>query len=123
VFRPAEPQTLEQTGLSEAFVQALLCKQLSVSGQATGRSLANSACLPFGIGTRLLDTLRNRKLIAHTSSAHLNDFVYTLTELGQATTQKMLRESAYVGPAPVQLSEYVLSVEAQSIAHETPDRE
>jgi predicted ATPase with chaperone activity len=123
IFRPSEPTTLEQTGLSDAFVQSLLCKQLAVSGQATGRSLANSVCLPFGIITRLLDTLRTRKLISHMSSAHLNDFVYSLTELGQSSVQKMLRESAYVGPAPVQLSEYVLSVEAQSIAHETPDRE
>ena len=38
VFRPAEPKTLEQTGLSEALVQSLLCKQLAICGQASGRS-------------------------------------------------------------------------------------
>lgn len=122
VFRPAERKTLEQTGLSEALVQSLLCKQLAISGQASGRSLSNTVCLPFGIVSQLLDTLRTRKLIGHTSSAQLNDFVYSLTDLGQSAAQKMIRESAYVGPAPVQLSEYVLSVEAQSISHERPDR-
>jgi len=66
--------------------------------------------------------LRTRKIVGHISTAPLNDFVYTLTEIGLSRAREMLRDSGYVGPAPVRLSEYVLSVEAQSISHETPDR-
>jgi predicted ATPase with chaperone activity len=122
VFCPVEPATLEETGLSETMIQALLCKHLAVWGNATGRDLASNACLPFGIVGRILDFLRSRKVVGHVSSAPLNDFVYTLTEMGLSKAREMLRDSAYAGPAPVQLKEYVLSVEAQAISHETPDR-
>ena len=121
-FFPVEPASLEETGLSETLVQSLLCKQLAVAGNATGRGLAGSVCLPFGIVARCLDTLRSRKVVGHISTAPLNDFIYTLTEEGLSRAREMLRDSGYVGPAPVRLSEYVLSVEAQSISHEAPDR-
>ena len=121
-FFPVEPASLEETGLSETLVQSLLCKQLSVAGNATGRGLAGSVCLPFGIVARCLDTLRSRKVVGHISTAPLNDFIYTLTEEGLSRAREMLRDSGYMGSAPVRLSEYVLSVEAQSISHETPDR-
>lgn len=122
-FHPVEPSTLEETGLSETLVQSLICKQLALCGRATGRGLAHEVCLPFGIVSKQLDLLRSRKLVGHVSGAQLNDFVYALTEHGMTQAQEMQRETTYVGPAPVQLSEYALSVDAQSISHETPDRE
>lgn len=121
-FCPVEPESLEQAGLNETLVESLLCKQLVVSGSLTGRALSKEICLPFGIIGRLLDKLRARKIVEHKMTAQLNDFFYALTEQGVAKGQKLLRECAYVGPAPVPLSEYVLSVDAQSIAHERPDR-
>lgn len=121
-FYPAEPVSLEQAGVSETLVESLLCKQLAVSGSLTGRALSREICLQFGIVSRVLDLLRARKVVEHKATAQLNDFVYGLTELGAAKAQKLLRECAYFGPAPVPLSEYVLSVDAQSIAHEKPDR-
>src|SRR5437879_5862110 len=102
-FFPVEPTSLEETGLSETFVSGLLCKQLAVAGNMTGRALAASVCLPFGIVSKVLDSLRSRKIVGHTNGAALNDFVFTLTELGLAKAHEMLRDSAYVGPAPVQL--------------------
>ncbi|MDB5388050.1 MAG: hypothetical protein JWM11_3696 [Planctomycetaceae bacterium] len=121
-FYPAEPVSLEQAGISDTLVEALLCKQLAVSGSLTGRALSREVCLQFSIVGRVLDILRIRKIVEHKATAQLNDFVYGLTELGAAKAQKLLRECAYFGPAPVPLSEYVLSVDAQSIAHEKPDR-
>jgi predicted ATPase with chaperone activity len=121
-FYPAEPVSLEQAGISDTLVESLLCKQLAVSGSMTGRALAREICLQFGIVGRVLDILRSRKVVEHKATGQLNDFVYGLTELGATKAQKLLRECAYFGPAPVPLSEYVLSVDAQSIAHEKPDR-
>ena len=69
VFEPVEPTTLEQAGLTDAFVEALICKDLSVNGVARGRTLADNIGLPFNIITRLLEALRTRKLIAHASGA------------------------------------------------------
>jgi predicted ATPase with chaperone activity len=123
VFEPVEPATLDQAGLTDAFVEALICKDLSVNGTARGRALSDNVGLPFNIIARLLESLRTRKLVAHASGAQFNDYSYMLTELGAARAHQMLRECAYVGPAPVRLPEYVMSVAAQSIAHEAPGRE
>lgn len=122
-FRPVEPATFQEAGLNDTLVEALLCKHLSISGSSTGRDLAQKVCLPYSLVAESLESLRRRKLMAHLDSARFNDFTYVLTENGQARTRELLRESAYVGPAPVPLAEYVLSVEAQSISHEAPDRE
>jgi predicted ATPase with chaperone activity len=123
VFQPVEPATLEQAGLTDAFVEALICKELALNGATRGRALAEVIGLPFNISSRLLESLRTRKLVAHTSGAQFNDYCYGLTEQGSVRAYQMMRECAYVGPAPVRLSEYVLSVEAQSIAHEAPGRD
>jgi predicted ATPase with chaperone activity len=122
-FRPAEPTTLEDTGLSETLVESLICKRLAVCGSASGREVAKDICLPFTLVAEILATLRSRKLVTHSGAALFNDFTYLLSEQGVNRTQEMLRDCAYVGPAPVPLAEYVLSVEAQSIVHEAPTRE
>ena len=46
-FWPAEPRSLEETGLTEPFVESLILKHLQVSGTASGRGLADRICLPF----------------------------------------------------------------------------
>lgn len=122
VFQPVEPSTVEEAGLNDGLVESLLCKQLAVTGSATGRELTKSVCLAYSMVSEALENLRRRKIVGHVSSARFNDFVYSLTESGVSRTQELLRECAYTGPAPVPLSEYVLSVEAQSISHEAPGR-
>ena len=93
VFEPVEPATLDQAGLTDAFVEALICKDSSVNGAARGRALADNIGLPFNIITRLLESLRTRKLVAHASGAQFNDYSYMLTELGtaRATTCAQVR--------------------------------
>lgn len=121
-FCPPEPKTLTEAGLSDQFVEALLCRHLAVIGGNSGRRLAGSVCLPLRLVAPILESMRNRKLVAHAGSAPLNDYNYMLTESGLEQARGHLKQSAYVGPAPVPLSEYVVSVEAQSIADEAPTR-
>jgi len=123
MFCPAEPATLEQAGLSESLIEGLLCKHLAVCGSATGRSLSQAICLPFSLISKFLDGLRNGKLVGHASAARLNDYVYNLTENGARRAQESFRECGYIGPAPVTLAEYIMSVDAQAIGHEAPDRQ
>src|SRR5690606_12755065 len=47
----------------------------------------------------------------------------TLTEQGRERAQSFADACAYVGPAPVPLIDYVLSVEAQTIRAESPQRD
>lgn len=123
VFRPSEPRALNETGLSTPLIESLLLKYLLVSGTSSGRNMATQICLPFGLLEDVVASLRTRQLIVHASSAPFNDYYYTLTEQGQQRARVDNEASSYVGPAPVPLMDYVISVEAQSISAESPRRE
>lgn len=123
MFYPPEPNSLSEAGLSEQYVEALLCRHLIMIGANSGRRLATSVCLPFRLIVPILESMRNRKLVTHAGTAPLNDYNYVLTELGNEQARGHLRQSSYVGPAPVPLEEYIDSVDAQSIAEEAPTRQ
>jgi predicted ATPase with chaperone activity len=117
-FWPMEPESLRDTGLSEPFLEALIGKSLHVQGSSSGRAIASALCLPNRILDPLLDRLKAQRLLAHAGSGPLNDYIYSLTEEGRRRAQTWLSECAYVGPAPVPLMDYVISVEAQTVADE-----
>jgi predicted ATPase with chaperone activity len=122
VFRPAEPRTLAETRLTATVVEDLVCKHLLAIGSASGRDIASRTCLPFGVLEELLRSLRSRQLLVQVGSAQLGDYVFGLTEQGRARAQGAMASCGYVGPAPVSLSEYVISVEAQTVRAESPKR-
>lgn len=122
-FWPIQPHDIGETGLSESFVEGLTVKIVANAGTVNGRAVAERVGLPFRVIEPLLDTLRTRKLLAHVRPAPFNDYYYSLTEAGQRRAQEYFRQSRYVGPAPVPLSDYVLSVEAQTAGLEPIDRD
>ncbi|MBI2823512.1 MAG: AAA family ATPase [Planctomycetia bacterium] len=121
-FFPSEPHSMEEAGLAVSLVESLVVKHLAVRGTVSGRGLAELVCLPFGIMEPLFGNLRTRQIIVHTGAAPFNDYFYALTEQGRDRAQAALEACAYTGAAPVPLSEYVLSVEAQTIRAEAPQR-
>lgn len=121
-FKPAEPATLADAGLSDSLVDSLISKYLLVTGTASGRGIADSLCLPYGVIEPTLNRLRTRQFTAHTGSAPLNDYYFALTDQGRLRSQTFMEACAYVGPAPVPLVEYILSVDAQTIRAEAPKR-
>ena len=123
VFWPAEPRSLDETGLSTTFVESLMLKSLSETGTSSGRQIATSTCLPFGLLEDVFASLRTRQLIVHANSAAFNDYYYTLTEQGQQKARLEAEACSYTGPAPVPMMDYVISVEAQTISAESPRRE
>ena len=122
-FWPIQPRTISETGLTETFIEGLVVKTVANVGTVHGRSIAERTGLPFRVIEPLLDALRTRKLLAHVRPAPFNDYYYSLTEAGQRKAHLFLQQCAYVGPAPVPLSDYVLSVEAQAAGLEPIDRE
>lgn len=122
-FFPAQPRNLEDAGVPETVVDALALKTLSFSGSLSGRGIAEALCLPFGIVEPRLMSCRSRQLMTHVGSAPLNDYTYTLTEMGRERAKAFLRASGYVGPVPVPLSDYITSIDAQTINAESPQRE
>jgi predicted ATPase with chaperone activity len=123
VYQPAPALSLQSAGLSESLIDALVCKTLLVKGKASGHEIAHQVRVSFGILEPRLQALRSRTLLAHACTGALNDYVYVLTEKGAAQAQIWMDACAYVGPAPVPLSDYLTSVEAQSIRAESPQRE
>jgi hypothetical protein len=123
VFYPAEPQSLDETGVSPVVVEALVCKYLLQVGSTSGRDIAQRLCLPFGVLEDMLLALRSRQVLVHQGQAALNDYCYSLTEQGAARARVAMQACSYVGAVPVPLDDYVTSVEAQSVRAEAAGRE
>ena len=113
-FWPVEPNAVDETGLSDSFLEDLAIKIVLVVGTIAGRNVATRMGLPFRIVEPMLDVLRTRKLVSHVRPAAFNDYYYSLTEQGQKQAHASMGRCSYVGPAPVLLNDYILSVEAQA---------
>ena len=122
VYHPAEPSSLEETGVSPVVIEMLVMKFLLQVGSSSGRDVAKRVCLPFAILEDLLLALRSRQMLVHKSSAQLGDYYYALTEQGADRARAAMRACAYVGPVPVPLDDYILSVDAQTIRAEAANR-
>jgi predicted ATPase with chaperone activity len=123
VFQPAEPQSLEQTGISVIVIETLILKYLLQIGSTSGRDIAQHLCLPFGILEDVLLALRSRQVLVHQGQAAVGDYCYALTEQGTGRARAAMQACSYVGPVPVPLDEYIMSVEAQTIRAEPARRE
>jgi len=119
-FRPAEPSSLAEAGLPDSFVDGLIIKYVALVGAMSGRGISEALCLPFGVLEARFLSLRTRQFIKHTGSAPLNDYCYALTEHGNEKAEALVKACAYIGPAPVPLMDYIISVEAQTIRAEAP---
>jgi len=113
-YWPVAPSDLAETGLSEPFIEGLLLKTLFVCGTSSGRGVSEKVGLPFRVIERILDNLRTRKFTVHVRPAPFNDYYYALTEAGLTRANQAIQQCSYVGPAPVPLTDYLLSVEAQA---------
>ena len=122
-FWPMQPRNIAETGLSETFIEGLILKTVANIGTMHGRAVAERTGIAFRVIDPVLDSLRTRKLLVHVKPAPFNDYYYSLTEAGQRKAHGYFQQCAYVGPAPVPLSDYVLSVEAQAAGLEPIDRE
>ena len=123
VYHPPEPKSLEETGVSPVVIETLTIKLLLQVGSCSGRDVAKRLCLPFAILEDLLLALRSRQLLVHKGSAQMGDYYYALTELGADRARAATRACAYVGPVPVPLDDYILSVDAQTIRAEAAKRQ
>ena len=117
-FWPTEPQSTHDLGLSEVFLDSLVAKLLLSRGSVSGRTIATELCLPFKITEATLERLRSRRLVTHVGSSSFNDYVYGLSDEGRSHARTFAGGCSYVGPAPVPLVDYVISVEAQATGEE-----
>ena len=119
-FRPRPANDFHAAGLNATVVEGLILKFLLVSGNASGRRIADELGLPFGPFPEFLRHLKNQQILTYTNDASANDYYYALTDSGRARARNFFEECAYVGTAPVPFDVYVDSVESQTITAEQP---
>lgn len=114
---PAQPRTIEETGLGFQFLIELLTKALYLRGQLRLLDLVALARLPVTVLEPLLAFMRSEHLceVVRSSGAETATS-YNLTDLGRQRAEDYQKKSQYVGPAPVSLHAYVEQVRLQSVA-------
>jgi energy-coupling factor transporter ATP-binding protein EcfA2 len=121
---PAQPRSIEETGLSFQFLVELITKALFLRGQMRLVDLANSSKLPLAILEPLMAFMRSERMCEATRSSEAETAIaYTLSELGRLRAEEYMRKSQYVGPAPVSLPAYIKQVQLQSVANMHVTRE
>ena len=121
---PATPSSLAETGLSADAVTALLLKTL-YTGELSGRELAESVAIPYGILEDLIGHARVEQQVEVRSAAGAGTagYRYALTDRGRERAQQFFAVSGYVGAAPVPLDQYVRYVKRLSEEEMPVDRE
>jgi hypothetical protein len=119
LFVPATVTRIEDTGLSNLWLQDLALKVLYFQGYMSGFKVADALALPFsGVIDQLLEILKREKLVevktAQQGGLGEGAYVYGITGLGMERAREALERSQYAGPAPVPLEVYNKAIQAQA---------
>ncbi|MBL8077693.1 MAG: AAA family ATPase [Anaerolineales bacterium] len=121
-FSPPQINNLEDTGLSQLWLQDLILKVLYFRGYLTGFKISEEICLPLaGVTDQLLAVLKQEKFIEVKSTqggglgSGLGDGAYTygITTAGMVRAREALDRSQYAGPAPVPFEVYNEAIRRQ----------
>lgn len=115
-WKPLEPSSLQDAGVTEGQLEHLILKSLAACGDLSGRAIAEQHALPFRLVEPLLQSMKDAQLLAFRGSAPMNDYVYQLTDMGRDRAKKLTEVCTYFGAAPVTLEQYINSVSTQTIA-------
>jgi predicted ATPase with chaperone activity len=104
----AEPQTLEQTGLSFDLILQLILKTLHFAGEVTGAGLATRLGLSHSAIQPVLEHLKLTHLVEISGGGLLGgpSFEYQITTAVRNRALLFLEQSHYVGVAPVPFTHY-----------------
>jgi hypothetical protein len=119
-WRPLEPQTLREAGITDGQLEHLALKCLGACGDMSGRDLSTQHAVPFRLLEPVLQSMKLAQLVAFRGSAPMNDFIYQLTDVGRDRAKKLAEHCSYFGAAPVPLDAYCVSVAAQSLTKKHP---
>ena len=113
-FIPQAPKTLEETGLEETQVEALILKYLFHRGSATCAQVSEQHKLPFNIVTELARKLKDEQVLGYRRSVGLSDYELQLGETGMVQARRYNESAKYFGAAPVPYKDYIASISKQS---------
>ena len=122
-FAPPNLTKIEDTGLSQLWLQDLALKILYFQGYLSGFKIAEEMTLPFtGLVDQILEALKREKFVeVKSSQIGLGEgaYLYAITGAGIARAREALERSQYAGPAPVPIQVYNESVLRQAQSRPT----
>ncbi len=119
---PAEPESLEATGIDEIDLLSLLMKVIYTGHLESCRQFVEVIKLPYHIVAELVQLAVDRQLLRtlgmRSSNNNPIDMSYAFTEEGKRWTIDALEQMRYSGPAPVTLAEFTYQVNLQKLTNE-----
>lgn len=106
---PAEPRSVEDTGLKMGLLSDIALKYLYYQGNATGLQIADEMRLPWaGVMEAVVDFITSEKLVDLRGGKGFGrvSVEFVLTEKGREYARDALARNTYVGPAPVPIQQY-----------------
>lgn len=108
--RPVEPQTIEELGIPEAFVEEMILKLLALRGAMTEHQISWHLKCPKIIVSAIMKDLTKRKLVGPPPS---NPLAFICGAEGKVRAEDASRTTRYLGPLPVTVEEYVAKMREQ----------
>jgi predicted ATPase with chaperone activity len=123
---PAEPKSVEETGIKIGLLGDLAMKMLYYQGADTGVRIADEMHLPWaGVVEAVIDFLVQEKLIDLRGGKGFGraSIEFALTEKGREYARDALDRSTYVGPTPVPIEQYIKMMGAQTLENPVVSRD
>ncbi|MCH8875336.1 MAG: ATP-binding protein [Chloroflexi bacterium] len=121
-YVPPAINKIEDTGLSQLWLQDLALKILYFRGYLTGFKVSEAMALPYaGLTDLILEALKREKFVEVKAQVGIGEgaYQYGITEAGIARAREALERSQYAGPAPVPLAVYNEAIDRQSRSRPT----
>lgn len=121
VTAPPAPQSIRDTGLGDGFLMDLMLKNMYRLAQERASDMASELRIGLPIVEDVIALAREAKLIqtlGSLGSSMSAELRYELTDTGRAWAIDALKQSEYIGPAPVPLPKFVEQVQRQRIRNE-----
>ncbi|MEM1275613.1 MAG: ATPase [Pseudomonadota bacterium] len=118
VIPPANPKSIEDTGMDEGFLVDLMVKTIYRQNLELVRTIAEAMCLSQALVEQLILVAREARLIeslGQLGASFSAEMRYALTEKGKHWAAEALTQSEWVGPCPVTLEQFHAQVQQQSI--------
>lgn len=110
---PAEPRTVEQTGIRKSSLEALALKILYLTGPFSLFDLSRQMCLSMEVIEAIFERLRGEQMCSVTGLTGTTPNI-AITGQGRTRVLELLNMNRYSGPAPVSMQSYVARVRRQS---------
>lgn len=113
---PAEPRSVEETGIRKSMLEALALKLLYLHGPFSLFELSRQMRLSLEVAEELFERLRLEQLCAVTGLMG-NIPNIAITDRGRTRGIELMHMNQYSGPAPVSMESYRERVREQSVRH------